>query len=148
MAHLGQRYLFAQCEDALGGVGVGGVLPADAGVGEIAGAGELVAWFQVGAALGQVEEGAKGAVVFGVDFHLDRMAVVGLFGVGGDGCREGFALTEKALCGCAGQLLIADTPQEAHAPADGHQEQFRSGASMKDQGQGRQRKRQGGQQEL
>ena len=45
VAHLSQLHLLAQCEDALGGVGVGGVLPADAGVGEVAGAGELVAWF-------------------------------------------------------------------------------------------------------
>ena len=124
------------------------MLPSDAGVGKVAGASELVAWFQVGTALGQVEEGAKGTVVFGVDFHLDGVTVVGLFGVGSDGCREGFALTEKALGGCADQLLIAHTPQEAHAPADGHQEQFHSGASPKDQGQGRRWEGQGSQQEL
>ena len=129
-------------------VGVGGVLPSDAGVDEIAGAGELIAWFQVGTALGQVEEGAKGTVVFGVDFHLDGVAVVGLFGVGGDGCGEGFALTEEALGGCANDLLIAYTPQEAHAPADGHQEQFHSGASVEDHGQCCRWDGQGSQQEL
>ena len=57
------------------------------------------------------------------------------------------ALTEKALGRCADQLLIAHAPQEPNAPTDRHQEQFPSGASMKDQGQGRRWDGQGGQQE-
>ena len=124
------------------------MLPSDAGIHKVSSSGELVAWFQITSALGQIQESPKGTVIFGVDFHLDGMTVVCLFGVGGDGCGKRLALTEKALGRCADQLLIAHAPQEPNAPTDRHQEQFPSGASMKDQGQGRRWDGQGGQQEL
>ena len=123
------------------------MLPSGAGIHKVAGAGELVAWFQITSALGQIQESPKGTIIFGLDFHLDGMTVVGLFGVVSDGCGKCFALTEKALGRCADQLLIAHAPQEPNAPTDRHQEQFPSGASMKDQGQGRRWESQGGQQE-
>ena len=86
------------------------MLPSDAGIHKVAGSGELVAWFQITSALGQIQESQKGTIIFGVDFHLDGMTVVRLFGVGGDGCGKHFTLTEKALGRCADQLLIAHAP--------------------------------------